>query len=338
MHRLFLMSLVSAVLLLAVFPAAAQDSFATLEHDGYDRTYTVRLPDDYDETISYPVMIVLHGAGADGLNLQINTQMDELAAQYQYIAVFPDGIQRGWNFLDEDQMAQGELYTDDVGFLEVLIDQLQADYNVDAGRIFLAGYSNGALLTIRAGCELAPRLSGIAIIAGMFSFELIEHCQGAELIPTMLIWGSEDDVFPASGYVLVGQDGSVRTSISYAQTRTFMATRFGCGIQVESRYVETEASPYQVLEERYIGCASGVPSVFYALAGQNHSWPERAQFTFLDGRTTGNAEEAIYFFFNNIRRPDIEAPENVPTLPEVTPEATSEITPEATAEATESAD
>jgi len=330
MHRFGLFVVLVIVAVLSLAPATAQDSLSTLEYDGFDRTYTVRLPDDYDENISYPVVIVLHGAGGDGLNLQINTQIDELAAQYQYIAVFPDGVQRGWNFLDEEQMAQGDLYTDDVGFLDALIDQLQVDYNVDAGRIFLAGYSNGALLTIRAGCDLASRLSGIAIVAGMYSFELIEHCQDAELIPTMLIWGSEDDVFPSSGYVLVGQDGRVRTSISYIQTRTFMATRFGCGTQVEPRYVETAASPFQVLEERYIGCDSGVPAVFYAIVGQNHSWPERARFTFLDARTTGNMEETIYFFFNNIRRPDVETPENVPALPEVTPEATSEIMPEAT--------
>ncbi len=329
MHRSALVLTILLSLVLVLSRSSAQGDFETLEYDGLDRTYSVRLPADYDESVAYPVIIVLHGAGGDGLNMQIGTQVDEIARANQFIAVFPDGVQRGWNFLDEDQMAQGDLYTDDVGFLDALIDQIIANYTVDEGRVFLAGYSNGALLTIRAGCDLASRLSGVAIVAGMYSFELIEHCEGAELVPMMLIWGSEDDVFPVSGYVLVGQDGRVRTSLSYTQTRTYLATRFGCGSQVESRQIETSNSPFQVLEQRYIGCASGVPSVFYAIAGQDHGWPARAEFTFLDGRTSGNAEEAIFYFFGNLRRPDMDVPENTPQSPaEATPEATPEVTSE----------
>ncbi|MCA9915505.1 MAG: hypothetical protein KC496_19260, partial [Anaerolineae bacterium] len=177
MHRsvLFVFAMTSILLSLVVGSATAQDAISYLEYDGFTRSYSVRLPDDYDENISYPVVIVLHGAGGNGLDMQTGTRMDELGAEFQYISVFPDGVDRGWNFLDEDQMAQGDSYTDDVGFLNALIDQLQADYNVDAGRVFLVGFSNGALLAIRAGCDLAPRLSGIAIVAGMYSYELIEH-------------------------------------------------------------------------------------------------------------------------------------------------------------------
>ncbi|MCA9915261.1 MAG: hypothetical protein KC496_18035, partial [Anaerolineae bacterium] len=158
------------------------------------------------------------------------------------------------------------------------------------------------------------------------SYELIEHCIGDELIPTMLIWGSDDEAFPLTGFVLVGDTGIVRTSISYPQVRTYLATRFGCGAIVEPRQVETRDSIFPVLEERYVGCASGVPAVFYAIAGEVHTWPTRAQFTLLDGQATGNIEDAVYFFFNNIRRPDVETPENIPVLPEVTPEATAEAT------------
>lgn len=327
MHRFYFAALLMLSLGLFFTVSAdvtAQGDIGSFEYDGFDRTYNVRLPDDYDETISYPVIIVLHGAGGDGLDMQIGTQMDELAAQFEYIAVFPDGVERGWSFLDEEEMGRGDLYTDDVGFLGVLLDRVIADYSVDEGRIFLAGYSNGALLTIRAGCELSSRLSGIAIVAGMYSFELIEHCAGADLIPTMLVWGSDDDAFPVNGFVLARPNGTFRSSLSYAQTRSYFATRFGCGAEVQPRPVETRESIFPVLEERYVGCASGVPAVFYAIAGETHDWPARARFTFLDGQTIVNAEEAIFQFFNNIRRPDFPVPDRTPVVPEMTPEATAE--------------
>lgn len=213
-----------AFLLTVLFLSNIQGTFAQdlklLEYDGLERTYTVQLPDNYDEEAESPLIIVLHGFGGDGINLQLGTQIDEIANENGYISVFPDGYQRGWSYLDEDEMALGDDWTDDVGFLTAVIDQVTEDYNVNTRRIFVVGVSNGALLALRMSCELDDRLAGVAAVMATYSFELAVHCADSDVIPTILVWGTEDEVFPTEGFVWVTEDGKIRSSFSLNQTRS----------------------------------------------------------------------------------------------------------------------
>ena len=55
---------------------------------------------------------------------------------------------------------------DDTGFVEKLLDELEATLCVDPDRIYAAGFSNGGILAYELAMTLAPRLAAVASVAG----------------------------------------------------------------------------------------------------------------------------------------------------------------------------
>lgn len=292
----FLLSL--AIFLLSLFPLFAQEDYGTFDYEGFTRSYSVRLPDNYDESQPAPLVIALHGAGDDGVNFQISTLLDEIANEHGYISVFPDGLNNGWYFLDENQMVVDD-YTNDIGFLTQLIDEVSAKYAVDSERIYLIGFSNGALLALRASCDLGTRFAAVAAVAATFSFELAEHCDEEELASLLLIWGSADEVFPQSGFIVYEPNAGYRSSFSFTQTRTYLRSRYQCDFSNEPVRVETEgATP--ILRELYSACADDKVALLYAMAGFGHAWIDSVELHLLDNQTIATMDRAIFDFFENL--------------------------------------
>ena len=72
--------------------------------------------------------------------------------------MYPDGIEKNWNDgrTGEESGARAHReQIDDVGFIAALIDRFVAKENVDAGRVYATGMSNGAIMCYRLACELS---------------------------------------------------------------------------------------------------------------------------------------------------------------------------------------
>ncbi|WP_371223482.1 prolyl oligopeptidase family serine peptidase [Roseovarius sp. 2305UL8-3] len=88
---------------------------------------------DYAPSIgaNLPLVILLHGAGRDGLSL---IEMWSEAAKRHGIALLaPDAGKQGW-----------PLQNPDAAVLQQLINEMSERHNIDPERIFLFGHSNGA--------------------------------------------------------------------------------------------------------------------------------------------------------------------------------------------------
>ena len=57
--------------------------------------------------------------------------------------------------------------------IDILIDK----YNVDKNRVFVTGWSNGAMMNFRLACELSHRISAIAPFAGSFNPKKVTYSQ-----------------------------------------------------------------------------------------------------------------------------------------------------------------
>jgi len=51
---------------------------------------------------------------------------------------------------------------DDVAFISKLIDKLAADYSIDTKRVYVTGFSNGALMTHLLAAELPDKIAAAA--------------------------------------------------------------------------------------------------------------------------------------------------------------------------------
>src|SRR3546814_3672550 len=69
---------------------------------------------------------------------------------------------------------------DDVRFLDHLIDDAIATFGVDPHRIYMGGYSGGAMMTLRYACEVPGRIAGTALVGAQMITTLAAKCDRSE--------------------------------------------------------------------------------------------------------------------------------------------------------------
>jgi len=89
------------------------------------------------------------------------TRMNQTADLEGFIVVYPQGIDQDWNVGFGVSYQYG---TDDVGFTEALLDQLQKDFRVDPRRIYAAGLSRGGFFCHRLAAERSHRIAAVATV------------------------------------------------------------------------------------------------------------------------------------------------------------------------------
>ena len=95
-------------------------------------------------------------------------KLEELASKQNFITVYPGAIDGQWNYmaaLPKPVRAGGEI-ADDVGFISRLIDHLSAQNIVDRNRLYVAGFSRGALMTFEMLCRRADIFAAAVAMAG----------------------------------------------------------------------------------------------------------------------------------------------------------------------------
>ena len=63
-------------------------------------------------------------------------------------------------------VSQNNTSVDDVAYMKDMMDILVSKYNVDESRIFMTGWSNGAIMTMRTVCALGDKIKAAAPYAG----------------------------------------------------------------------------------------------------------------------------------------------------------------------------
>jgi polyhydroxybutyrate depolymerase len=146
-----------------------------------------------------PVVIVLHGGHGSADVQRERSGFDGLAVSKGFTVVYPEGTEwapgrHAWNtgYLMRRQVGQ----SNDIAYLDALIDILIRDHSADPRRIYMTGGSNGAMMTLVYATQRAERLAAIAPVVGaMFSFDT----KPSRPLPIMLINGGQDNEVPSEG-------------------------------------------------------------------------------------------------------------------------------------------
>ncbi|MDX1992049.1 MAG: PHB depolymerase family esterase [bacterium] len=274
-------------------PAAESSGERSLTHDGLERTYLLHVPASYDAATPAPLVLVLHPAGGTGRNMRDLSGFNALANDSGTIVAYPDGIDGVWDYLDIP--VNRDPVVDDLGFLNAVLDEISAEFNIDASRIYVTGYSNGGLMTFRVGCELADRLAAVAIIGANMTYRLATDCADGTMIPTLLILGTQDEAFPWLGAMEV-DNGNVYGSLSIAQTTGFFATFGDCSGQPQQGEITHETSPVRVLSQSYTGCTNDAEFILLGMVDAGHNWPSDV-IVRLPSDSAGTIIDAVWTFF-----------------------------------------
>ncbi len=262
-----------------------------IEHGGYTRTYLVHLPKGYSADAPAPLVLSFHGRHGQGEGQAKLTGFSEVADRHGFIVVYPDGVGKSWNAMHGAGPAQ-EKGVDDVGFLEALIDGLQAEYAIDPKRVYAAGMSNGGFFAYRLGCELSERLAAIAAVAGAMAPELAEVCSPEEPVAVLDIHGTEDRIVPYEG----GETKGGGELLSTEDTVDVWRLHNGCAMRSDVTLEKGD-----VVCRAFRDCRAPVEQC--TVEGAGHTWPGGDQYLprLLVGTTNRDvdASELIWEFFED---------------------------------------
>jgi len=142
--------------------------------DGKKRGWVLHVPQSYDGSKAVPLVFMFHGSGGDGDRFYRKSGWVQLADKEGFIAVFPSALKHcvidpkrktlsKWN---DGKLAsyvcKGQELSDDVKFVRELLTRLKKDYKIDADRVFVSGFSNGAGFTWRLAMEMSEQFAAAA--------------------------------------------------------------------------------------------------------------------------------------------------------------------------------
>lgn len=171
------------------------------------RPYDVVVPSSYSPTRPAPLIIFLHGYGADGPSVSGTLGLDSLAQQRGFLLVRPDGTtdaigNRFWNATDACcDFANSSV--DDEGYLMSIVDKVSTDYSVDQKRIYFVGHSNGGFMSYRMACNRSNRIAAVAVLAGAMVND-VSKCSPANAVSVLHVHGTSDDTIAYGGGNLLG--------------------------------------------------------------------------------------------------------------------------------------
>ena len=247
----------------------------SLSVNGVSRSFRLHVPSRHGAASSrMPVVFVLHGGWGTGKTIQKQSKMHEIADRNGFIAVFPDGKHRSWNAGKCCGKAMKKS-VDDVGFINALIDHLDASMCIDKRRVYATGFSNGSMLSHRLACELSSRIAAIAPVSGVL---MVNQCRPKRLVPVLVIHGMDDPRSLWQGG-LGDKDPKHGIRPSVPSTMEKLYVRGECSVESEVFYDNGDAQCTRRME-----CGSNVEMALCRIENHGHQWPGGFEIKKIFGR------------------------------------------------------
>ena len=124
--------------------AAEQPAERTLYHAGAARSYLAYAPPaSRSRGALPPVLIVLHGGGGRARQIMAFTRFNSIAEREGIVALYPQGLDRGWN--DGREFQDRDTSKDDVGFLRAMVNDLERQgIGLDRSAVGVTGIGVGS--------------------------------------------------------------------------------------------------------------------------------------------------------------------------------------------------
>lgn len=243
----------------------------TVQSGPIERSYTVIAPKDAPAT-RLPVVLVLHGLGVDAGAMSTSADWRGAIAEHEFLAVFPQGLANSWN-MGPCCPPANLVGTDDAAFLTQVIDEVLARDDADADRLYMTGFSNGALMTYAYACAHSGRFAAVAPMSG----SNVTGCTPSEPLSLLHQHSDPDLVVPFHGGLALGAIVSSAPFPDVPGSVAAWAAADGCAIDPERRTDDGGI-------ERWIwsGCSDGTTVELIMIPKVGHVWPRTDTYDGLD--------------------------------------------------------
>ena len=265
--------------------AAESQTLVEIMVDGVRRQYRLSAP-QADAGVALPVLMAFHGGDGRNYPFPQQQEFEELVEAEGVIVVYPLAELVPPNE-GEWQLNTSESSTQDIDFVEALIDDLSARYCVDSNRIYATGYSLGSMFTYELACHLSSRFAAIASFAGTMPMEP-NSCVLEDNASIMHIHGQDDWIISYDTAWEWKEWDSVGTMMDIPSLIRFWSEQYNC-------QNESETQSDSVLHIVHDACDEGVRVEHYRLTGVEHEWP---------GTISGvSTHEVIWNFVSEFTKP-----------------------------------
>jgi phospholipase/carboxylesterase len=146
-----------------------------------------------------PGLLLLHGRGADERDLlSISGVFDARLTAISARAPFPLGPGYHWCDLTDDGMPDPASYADARARLAAFIDEAVAAYGLDPARLYLLGFSQGAMMAGGLALTMPARIAGAVLLSGWLPANPGQpiDADGLRGLPIFVGHGADDQIIP----------------------------------------------------------------------------------------------------------------------------------------------
>jgi len=263
---------------------------------GLNRTYILRVPQEYDGSRPLPLVVVLHGLSGSADGADANTGMGDEASKEGFILVAPEGTGdqplHGWN---AGFFNMTGVDVNDVQFIESLINKIQSEVGVDEDRIYVAGHSNGAFLAHLLGSGLSKRIAAIAAVSGTIGVP--DRDGGMKIIPkptepvsALIIHGKQDPMVQYDS-----RSPALLHDVGAMDSARFWARNDGCSMTPR----ETRSPDGNIITDTFSGGRNGTEVTLVSIVNGTHDWPGGYSRSGWETRSGIRAASLIWEFFKS---------------------------------------
>lgn len=168
------------------------------KHEDLSLRYLLDVPSGAGDDAELPLVIMMHGRGADAFDLADVAPM--LDNGYRWI--FPNapkpfeayaGMTFGWTWFDgwpPEEGSVAESRNTLIGFLDAITKRYPTS------KIVIAGFSQGGMMSLELGLRTAQTIAGIAVLSGGLYEQNLPDLAKHKGLPVFIGHGTLDDVVP----------------------------------------------------------------------------------------------------------------------------------------------
>ncbi|QIB35167.1 alpha/beta hydrolase family esterase [Ancylobacter pratisalsi] len=251
-------------------------------------------------TAGAPLLLCFHGGLGQIERFARGSGLSSRGPARGYVVAFPSAP-TGWV---DGRPELGES-TQDLDFVEVLIEKLAVDLRIDTSRVFAIGVSNGGMFVERLAAERPALLAGGAAIIASVPARMARSVAEAPPLPFALICDRNDQIMPwHGGQIMRGQNRGYGGEVIPVEdvlelwVHRNRAVATGAPVRVagpEGHFVDIQDFSAQ---------PGGAPLRFAAVTGEGHRWPRWPAYR---GTTGFDAGEVALDFFAHAVGPSVGA-------------------------------
>lgn len=234
----------------------------TIVHDNITRQFFVYVGSGYQS--NSPVLFVLHGYTSRGLWIMNYSGFQSIADDTGFIAIYPQGTllpatgQTHWNVGGWTTSST----TDDVGFINSVINFLNDEYSIDPKRIYSTGMSNGGYMSFKLACDLSSRIAAVVSVTGSMTNQTFDGCNPSHSTSVAQIHGLQDTVVSYAGNGF---------SKPIEEVMDYWVSNNNCESEPDTS--EISGSNGGGTHDVYSGCDNETNVELYLMTNMGHTWP-----------------------------------------------------------------